>query len=64
MKIKIEMELEFVNNLIEWRDKDQTDWLMNEILPVATVAIFSEEIGDYITEFKKIESIELVEESK
>jgi len=52
--IKIEMELEFVDNLIDWDIKEEVEWLLVDVLPVSLVAIFSGEIGDHITEYKHI----------
>ena len=57
MKVKVEMELEFVDNLIDWNSEEEKKWLFEEILPQSTVGIFSQEIGDYITNLKKVEEI-------
>ena len=54
MTMKIEMEFEFVDNLIDWDDKEQVEWLLVCILPASKVVIHSEEIGDSITKNQDI----------
>ncbi len=60
MKIQIAMELDFVDNLIDWNCSEEKRWLMDEILPKSTVSIFSKEIGDHITKSKTINNPEII----
>lgn len=56
-KIKIELILE-TDNLIEWDDEGQIEWVKNSILKAEDLRLHSNEIGDEfgkITELTKVE---------
>ena len=54
LKMKINMELEFVDNLVDWDNKEEVEWLLEDILPTSKILIHSDEIGDVITKPKDI----------
>ena len=54
MKIKIELEINLGDDVINPNDKEERDWLFNHILTKSNLSLHDKEIGDTIGELTKI----------
>lgn len=63
MKIKIAMILELEENLIDWKNKEEREWLFKDVLPKSSISIFCDEIGDEITKRISIINYQVIDKS-
>lgn len=54
MILYLEMEVELIDDLIDWNDNEEIDWLITKMLPESSVEVYNKIAGDYITKSKKI----------
>lgn len=54
MKLRIELEIDLGDNVIDPNDKEQRDWLFNHILTEDNLYLHDNEIGDVIGDVKKV----------
>lgn len=50
MKIKIEIEFELSESMFNLTDQGEKEWFEGEVMKPENLAIWSQEIGDYVTE--------------
>ena len=54
MKMRIELELDLGDNFISPDNKEERDWLFNEILTEKNLFLYDYEVGDVIGEVKRV----------
>ena len=60
MKIRIELEIDLGDMFINPNDKEERDWLFNQILTESNIFLHDNEIGDTIGDVKKVVKCEEV----
>lgn len=60
MKLRIELEIDLGDNFINPNDKEERDWLFNDILTKSNLFLHDNEIGDTIGEVINIVKCEEV----